>query len=72
MDRVVLLALLGIPILIIIHVALFSPELPSGLAMASPASQLDRELPVLQGHWQQPEPVGPARLAIKHTTERGS
>jgi hypothetical protein len=72
MDRVVLLALLGIPILVIIHVALLAPELPSGPAMASAARQDDRELPVLQGHWQQPEPGLPAQVAIKHSPERGS
>jgi len=69
MDRVFLLALLGIPVLIIMHVALFAQPLPSGPDMLVDA---DRERPVLQGHWQMPESPGLMHLVIKHLPEQGS
>jgi hypothetical protein len=72
MDRVVLLALLGIPVLVIMHVALFRQELPPGIAMLS-ISGGGQERPTLQGHWLAPERVDlPARYVIKQTSERGS
>jgi hypothetical protein len=69
MDRVVLLALLGIPVLVIMHVALLAQSLPSGPEMLVDG---DRERPVLQGHWQMPESPGPMHLATKHLPEQGS
>jgi hypothetical protein len=69
MDRVVLLALLGIPLLVIIHVALLAPRVLSGPAMLADGN---RGGPVLQGHWQMPEPALPLHLVIKHFPEQGS
>jgi hypothetical protein len=72
MDRVVLLALLGIPVLVIAHVALFSQQFPVDLTMTSVAVDGHRESPMLQGHWQPPEPAFPMHLVIKPISERGS
>jgi hypothetical protein len=72
MDRVVLLALLGIPVLIIMHVALFWQGLPPGIAMLAVTGEA-LERPSLQGHWLAPDRVElPARYVIKQTSERGS
>jgi hypothetical protein len=68
MDRVVLLALLGIPVLVIMHVALFAQPLPS----TSVHVEDDRDRPLLQGHWRIPEPPGSTHLVIKHLSEQGS
>jgi hypothetical protein len=68
MDRVVLLALLGIPVLVIMHVALFASPLPSTSMLVDE----DRDRPVLQGTWRMPEPPGSMRLVIKHLPEQGS
>jgi hypothetical protein len=67
MHRVVLLALLGIPVLIIAQVALFSQPLPLGLTSMSVALDGGRERPVLQGHWQIRESA-----FIKPVSQRGS
>lgn len=72
MDRVVLLALLGIPILIVAHVALSAQEIPTGLTMLSAMVDGDRDRPVLQGHWNMPEPAFPMHLVNKHIPEQGS
>jgi hypothetical protein len=72
MNRVVLLALLGIPVLIIAHVALLSQPFPVDLAMTSAAVDGDRERPSLQGHWQAREQALPVHLVIKSISERGS
>jgi hypothetical protein len=69
MDRVVLLTLLGIPVLVIMHVALFAQPIPSVPTMLVDG---ERERPVLQGHWQMSEPPGPVHLATKHLSEQGS
>lgn len=70
MDRAVLLALLGIPILVIIHVALFWQPISSGGLMASNAQSPERVR--LQGHWQTPEEALPANFVIERKMERGS
>ena len=72
MDRVVLLALLGIPVLVVIHIALSAGEIPSGVAMLTAVVDGDRDRPVLQGHWQMPEPAFPLHLVTKHLPEQGS
>jgi hypothetical protein len=69
MDRAVLLALLGIPLLVIIHVALFWQPLPSDMANLSAA---DNETSSLQGHWQSSERVLPSHFVIEHLSQRGS
>jgi hypothetical protein len=72
MDRVVLLALLGIPILVIMHVALFWQSLPPGAVMFSAADGAP-ERPHLQGYWQAPERLSlPSRFVIRQTSEQGS
>jgi hypothetical protein len=72
MDRIILLALLGIPVLVIIHVALFWQDLPPGIAMLSTVGG-GQERPSLHGYWLSPERIDlPARYVIKQTSERGS
>jgi|HubBroStandDraft_5_1064220.scaffolds.fasta_scaffold1797034_1 hypothetical protein len=56
MDRFVLLALLGIPVLVIIHVALFGQPTPPGVAMVSATfSGGGQNHRVLQGLWSPSE-----------------
>ncbi len=71
MDRAVLLVLLGIPILVVIHVAMFWQPIPWQGVVFWTASQ-DMERPQLHGRLQQPEQVFPAQFVIEHTTQRGS
>jgi hypothetical protein len=67
-GRVALLALLGIPILIVIHVALFSqPLLGEGVKYRKVAG----DHLVLQGHWQSSEQI-PSYFVVECTTERDS
>jgi len=73
MDRAILLVLLGIPLLIIMHVALFGQQLPSGSAMISASAQdSDRDRAPLQGHWIAPEQPVLSRFVIRHISEQGS
>lgn len=69
MDRTILLALLGIPVLVIIHIALFAQPIPWTSAMFWAASGDGTQL---QGHWQSPEQTLPSHFAIERTTEQGS
>jgi hypothetical protein len=72
MHRVILLALLGIPVLVIMHVALFSRDLSPAVAMLSTPGA-GQEHPSLQGYWLEPERADTrARYVIKQTSERGS
>jgi hypothetical protein len=76
MDRAVLLVILGIPILVIIHVALFWQPVPWNGGMLWTASQ-DTERSQLRGHWQSSEQTlpfqaMPSRFVIEHTAQRGS
>ena len=55
MDRVILLALLGIPVLVIIHVALFARQTPPGAPMISANFSVGgQQPPLLLGHWRSP------------------
>jgi hypothetical protein len=55
MDRVILLALLGIPVLVIIHVALFAGQTPPGAPMISASFSVGSQEPsMLRGHWRSP------------------
>ena len=68
MGRVALLALLGIPILIVIHVALFSqPLLGEGVTY----HKVTADHMVLQGYWQSSEQI-PSYFVVECATERGS
>jgi hypothetical protein len=76
MDRAVLLAILGIPILVIIHVALFWQPVPWSGGVLWIASQ-DMERSQLRGRWQSSEPAlpfqaAPSQFVIEHTVQRGS
>ncbi len=64
MDRVVLLALLAIPILVIIHVALISPELHAEIATIPVAAGPGCAPP----EWRMPRQPPPA---LKHPAEQG-
>jgi hypothetical protein len=68
MNRVALLALLGIPILVIIHVALFRQPIPGVAKYWMVAG--DHLL--LQGHWQSPEEGRPSYFVVEPMAERGS
>jgi hypothetical protein len=69
MHRIVLLALLGIPVLIVIHIALFWQGISLAEAMAgAPDGNLER--PYLQGHWQTSDL--PSRFVINRISEQGS
>jgi len=73
MDRVVLLGLLALPVLVILHVALFEQRLPPGAAVVwvdSPDGYRDRS--PLQGHWRVPGKTSSPYFAIKTTQEQGS
>jgi hypothetical protein len=70
MDRIVLLALLAVPLLIVIHVALFRPIGADGVMFWPSAPDDDRVQ--LQGYWQSPEQLLPAHFVVERTTERGS
>jgi hypothetical protein len=63
MDRVILLALLGIPVLVVVHVALSLQNLAPGVSLFS-----EQERPYLHGHWQPLEASMPSRFV----TPRGS
>ncbi len=69
MHRAVLLTLLAIPILVIMHIALFGQNVPWGGEIFSTAFQ---DGPRLRGYWQSPEASSPARFAIDRTTKQGS
>jgi hypothetical protein len=62
MDRLVLLALLAVPILVVIHVALVWQPVRAHEVMFGTASQDAR----LQGRWQ-----SPTRFVVNHTAARG-
>jgi len=66
MDRIILLALLGIPILIVIHVALFAQGLSSGIATAWNPDGVAS----LHGYWSVPD--AQPRFVIDHISEKGS
>jgi len=73
MDRAVLLALLGIPVLIILHIALSGQPLPLGVPMISSAFACGvQKHPCLQGHWQPAEAVIPTHYVAARMAERGS
>ena len=70
MHRAVLLTLLAIPILVIMHIALFSQSVPWGGQIFSTAFQDGSQL---RGYWQSPpEAAGPARFVLDRTTRQGS
>jgi hypothetical protein len=69
MHRAVLLTLLAIPILVIMHIALFSQTLPWGGEIVSPVAA---DGPRLRGYWQSPEVSSPARFVLDRTTKQGS
>jgi hypothetical protein len=69
MHRAVLLTLLAIPILVIMHIALFWQPIPWGKEMLWTASQDGTQL---RGNWQTPGQPVPARFVIDGIAERGS
>jgi hypothetical protein len=71
MDRMVLLALLAVPILVVIHVALFWQPIHADGVMPWTASQHENH-GQLQGYWQPPGQLLPAHFVVEHTAERGS
>jgi len=71
MDRAVLLALLAIPVLVIIHVALFWQPIPLGGEVFSTAYR-DTGRVQLRGHWQVPDQTSPSRFIIAHPIAQGS
>jgi hypothetical protein len=68
MDRAVLLALLGIPILVIIHIALFWQPMPLGGEMFWTASRYVERFQ-LRGHWRSPESTLPSHFAIERAAQ---
>ena len=69
MDRFLLLVLLGIPVLVILHVALFRDDIPSGAAMVWTAAPEDTGL---QGHWRSRDLPLPSQFVIESTPKQGS
>jgi hypothetical protein len=69
MDRFILLALLGIPLLVILHVALFWDDIPTGAAMDWTATADDTGL---QGHWRSQDRPLPSQFVIRSTSKQGS
>jgi len=74
MDRVVLLALLALPVLVIMHVALFEQGLTSAVGLAwTPIPEARAERVSLQGYWRAPErKFAPPRYVINTSPEQGS
>jgi hypothetical protein len=70
-DRAILLALLGVPILVILHIALFRQPVPMR-ADEFWAAAWDGDRIALQGHWQSPEQTVPPIFVVERTTQRGS
>jgi hypothetical protein len=71
MERFVLLGLLAIPILVVVHVALFwQPVGPHSVIFWTTSQDEDRVQ--LQGHWQSSEQVLPMHYVVVQKTERGS
>ena len=66
MDRAVLLVLLGIPILVVLHIALFRQPIPGQTAFRN------GEYAQLRGHWQMPQSALPSRFVIVQTDNKGS
>ena len=69
MHRAVLLTLLAIPILVVMHIALFSQPIPWGGAILSTAVADGSQL---HGYWQTPEASSQARYVLDRTTKQGS
>jgi len=70
MDRALLIALLGIPILIVMHIALFWQPIPSGGEAFWTAQ--DGERFQLRGRWQPPDQTRPTRFVTERASEKGS
>jgi len=70
MDRAFLIALLGIPILVVLHIALFWQPIPWGGETFWTAAQ-DGEHLQLRGNWQS-EQTNSTRFVIEQVAERGS
>jgi hypothetical protein len=71
MDRIVLLALLAIPILVVVHVALLGQPVRADGVRFWPASRNENR-PQLQGYWQSPEQLLPTHFVVETTAEQGS
>ena len=71
MDRAVLIALLAIPIVVIIHIALFWQPIPWQGEMYWATSR-DSDRPRLPGHWRSPEQALPSHFVLLHTSAQGS
>jgi hypothetical protein len=69
MHRAVLLTLLAIPILVIMHIALFWQPIPWDSGTFWTASQDESQL---RGHWQSPEQSAPTHFVLDRTSEQGS
>jgi hypothetical protein len=73
MDRVVLIALLGIPLLVIVDVALFSrPITPISAMSLINLPGLDRDRLHPDGRLQSPQAIVPSQIVIKPVPEQGS
>ena len=69
MHRAVLLTLLAIPIVVIMHIALFWQPIPLGSEMFWTASQDGSQL---RGYWQPRAQAVPSHFVIDRTSEKGS
>ena len=69
MHRAILLTLLAIPVLIIMHIALFWQPIPWGNQMFWTASGEGTQL---RGYWQPAGQAVPTQFVIDRTPERGS
>ena len=71
MDRIILLALLGIPVLVLIHVVLSLQNLGPGVSLCwTPGAEQER--PWLQGKWQPLEATLPSRFVPTLMRAQGS
>ncbi len=72
MDRVVLLALLGIPVLVIIHIALFWQQPPwDSRVIPASFSSLGQNHPALRGTWRSPERAAPSHILTVVVPDQG-
>ena len=69
MHRVLLLTLLAIPVLVIMHIALFWQPVPWANGTFSAATRNGSQL---HGCWQPPEHSTQSRFAIDTTANQGS
>jgi hypothetical protein len=69
MHRAILLTLLAIPILVIVHIALFWQSDPWGSELFWTASQDGARL---RGYWQSPGQSARSHFVVDRTSEQGS